>query len=65
MRSIGSALILLGVLAIGLDFINMVPKVLRWIYAWGNEVAWMIKGGIVVVGIILYIIGKPSEESDE
>ena len=32
MKSFGSLLFILGLLAIGLNFVNAVPKVLAWIY---------------------------------
>ena len=47
MKSFGSTLAILGILAIVLDFVNMVPKVLAWIYSWGDGVAWGIKIGLI------------------
>ena len=51
MKSFGSTLAILGILAIVLDFVNMVPKVLAWIYSWGDGVAWGIKIGLIVGGV--------------
>ena len=57
MKSFGSTLAILGILAIVLDFVNMVPKVLAWIYSWGDGVAWGIKIGLIVVGGLLWLRG--------
>ena len=52
---------ILGILAIFLDFFNRVPKVLAWIYNWGDGVAWGIKIAFVVVGGVLWLIGRKQE----
>ena len=62
MRKTGSTLVFLGILAIVLNFVNMVPRVLMWIYAWGETAAWGIKIGIIVLGAILWFIGGKEEE---
>lgn len=61
MQNIGSTLAILGILAIFLDFFNRVPKVLVWIYNWGDGVAWVIKIAFVVVGSALWLIGRKQE----
>ena len=61
MQNIGSTLAILGILAIFLDFFNRVPKVLAWIYNWGDGVAWGIKIALVVVGGVLWLIGRNQE----
>ena len=61
MQNIGSTLAILGILAIFLDFFNRVPKVLAWIYNWGDGVAWGIKIAFVVVGSVLWLIGRNQE----
>ncbi len=58
MKQIGSFLCLIGILAIVLNFINFVPRILLWIYKWGDGTAWAIKIGLVVVGAILYFLGS-------
>ena len=49
MKNFGSFLLLLGVLAIVLDFFNYVPKLLFWIYEWGDGVAWIIKIALIML----------------
>ena len=65
MKSIGSYIAIGGLLAIILDFIHMVPRFLMWIYAWGDTVAWGIKIALVILGTVLYLIGKKSETPSE
>ena len=65
MKSFGSLLFILGLLAIGLTFVNAVPKVLAWIYLWGDGVAWGIKIGLVVVGAILWLLGNGEASVDD
>lgn len=54
---------IVGLLAIGLNFANMVPRVLMWIYTWGETVAWGIKIGLIVVGAILFFIGGKQQKT--
>ena len=57
---LGAIMAIFGVLAIIMDFANYVPRILFWIYNWGDTVAWGIKIGLVVVGGILYFIASKS-----
>ena len=56
---------LLGGLAIVLNFLDRVPRLLMWIYNWGDNVAWAIKIGLVVVGGALYFLAPKAEEVQE
>ncbi|QMT39941.1 hypothetical protein [Neisseria shayeganii] len=58
MQSFGRALVYLGVFAIILNFFNFVPKLLVWIYQWGEGPAWGIKIGLIIVGGILWQLGR-------
>ena len=64
MTKIGSTLIGLGTLAIILNFANMVPSVLLWIYNWGEGVAWGIKLGLIALGAILLLVGRREKEEE-
>lgn len=62
MRKIGSFLVVIGVLAIILDFADRVPTVLFWIYNWGDGVAWVIRIVIIIAGALLYLLSaKPAK----
>lgn len=68
-ESLGSTLFILGVLAFGLNYMNAVPKVLAWIYEWGEDTAMWIKAGITGGGALLWLAGnfleKPAEAEAE
>ncbi len=65
MKKLGGTIAILGLLAIVLNFVNMVPRVLMWIYTWGEGVAWAIKIACVVLGGTLYLIGSKTETANE
>lgn len=58
MSKIGSFIFIIGVLAIVLDFLGRVPKVLFWIYSWGETTAWIIKIALVVVGAGIFLLSN-------
>ena len=62
MRFFGGFIAVVGMLAIVLPYVGMNFMFLNWINNWGSGVAWGIKIGIVVIGAIMYIAGKPSDE---
>jgi hypothetical protein len=61
LKKAGSYMALLGIFAIVLNFMDRVPKLLMWIYMWGDTVAWIIKIGLVVVGGALFFFTKSEE----
>ncbi|HAD79399.1 hypothetical protein ACTS91_11710 [Empedobacter falsenii] len=63
MKTIGTYMAIFGLLAIVLNFFNAVPRLLAWIYNWGEGVAWGIKIAFVIVGAILYFMGRKQEEN--
>jgi len=63
MKNIGSTLFVLGVLAIVLNYLDRVPRLVMWIYNWGETTAWAIKIGIILLGAILYFIGYKKEQN--
>ena len=65
MKSIGSGMMIFGALATVLGFFNSVPKILIWIYNWGEGVAWAIKIGLIVIGAVLFFMAKPEEGNAE
>ncbi|WP_395044078.1 hypothetical protein [Flavobacterium sp.] len=63
MKRIGSIMALLGIVAVVMNYLDRVPRLLMWIYNWGDTTAWIIKIGLIVVGAALYFLG-PKEEED-
>lgn len=62
MRFLGTIFIVVGLLSAGVYFLKMNFIFLQWIDNWGSNIAWGIRGAMVLVGIILYVAGKPTEE---
>ncbi len=56
MRKVASFLVLVGLLSIVAGYFDHVPKVLIWIYQWGETTAWAIKIGLIVLGVVLYLL---------
>ena len=62
MRFFGAFIMVVGLLSAAVYFLDMNFMFLNWINNWGPGVAWAIRGGIVLLGLIMYIAGKPSDE---
>ncbi|MBN1531596.1 MAG: hypothetical protein JXA20_02940 [Spirochaetes bacterium] len=60
MMSIGGFIAVAGILSIILSFIGYNLRILMWIDMWGPTMGWIIRIGLVVLGGILFIIGKLS-----
>ncbi len=56
---------LLGIAAIVMSFLDRVPRLLMWIYLWGDGVAWAIKIALIVVGGALYFFSPKDNEQEE
>ena len=65
MKSIGSLLFIIGLASTIFYFLNRELVILGWINNWGETVAWVIRGGLMVIGGGLWLAGKPSEDTDE
>lgn len=63
MRQVGSLAFLLGVAAIVLNYLDRVPKLLVWIYSWGEGPAWGIKIGLIVIGAALWFFGGRKDKA--
>ena len=61
MRFFGGFIAIVGLLSIVLSYTGMNFIFLNWVNNWGPGVSWAIRGGLVVIGIIMYIAGKPSD----
>jgi len=63
MKKIGSLMVFFGFFAIVLNFVDAVPRILAWIYNWGDGVAWAIKLGLIIIGGILWFAGTRQEQA--
>jgi hypothetical protein len=62
MRFFGAFIMVVGLLSAGAYFLEMNFIFLSWINNWGPGMSWVLRGGIVLVGLIMYIAGKPSDQ---
>lgn len=58
----GFYIIIIGVLSIVLHFLKMNFIFLQWIDQWGPQTGWMIRGGITLLGIVIWFIGKAMDK---
>jgi hypothetical protein len=63
MKSIGGYLFFFGLGSIVLDFFNMQFMLLAWIDMWGPTVGWAIRIGLVLVGGVLWLLGRNKENA--
>ena len=59
MKELGLFLLLVGVISLALPFINsnIHYAFLTWVDNWGPNVGWAIRGGIVLLGLVLWRAG--------
>ena len=65
MSSIGFYLILFGAGSAVLNLIGMEFIILMWVDMWGATVGWAIRGGMVALGVVLMILGRITDNSDD
>lgn len=64
MKSIGMYMAIFGIGSIVLNQFGYEFSILMWIDNWGTGVGWGIRIGFVVVGAVLFVLGK-NEEVEE
>lgn len=62
LNQIGMYAAILGIMAIVLNFFDMVPRLLKWIYLWGENNAWIIKIALVIGGGLLWFMTRPKHQ---
>ncbi len=65
MKRIGIYIALFGIAAIILPYFERQLVILSWIDNWGETVSWVIKIGLIVVGVVLFFILKSQPKGDE
>jgi hypothetical protein len=63
MKQIGGLMFFFGVGSIVLTLLQREFLVLSWIGMWGEQVAWVIRAALIVVGGGLWLMGKKAEDS--
>ncbi|HLQ38675.1 MAG TPA: hypothetical protein VK348_12780 [Planctomycetota bacterium] len=64
MGKLGFLLLVLGAGSCVMSFMNYESRLLTWINNWGEQVAWCIRGGLVVLGLLLMMVGKQKPKGD-
>ncbi|HEY3385577.1 MAG TPA: hypothetical protein VGK46_03640 [Saprospiraceae bacterium] len=64
MRLFGIFLIIVGAISAILFFLDKNFILFDWINTWGSQVGWGIRGFLMLLGIILFIVGKAAEEEE-
>ncbi|HMQ22979.1 MAG TPA: hypothetical protein PKE00_10855 [Planctomycetota bacterium] len=58
MKSLGTLLVLFGIASIIFHFLGRELRVFSWIHQWGENVAWGIRGGSIVLGLVLTLLAS-------
>lgn len=64
MKSIGGLLFVLGLGSFLLNFMNMEFKLLSWVDNWGPGAGVAIRIGLIVVGALLWLVGRKQETAE-
>lgn len=64
MKTIGTYLSLAGVISCVLLLMDRNLSILMWIDNWGETMGWVIRIAFIVVGLILFFLGKSNEEDE-
>ncbi len=65
MKKIGTWLVIFGAGSALLNSTGYEIKILSWIDAWGPTTGWVIRGGLVVVGVALWLAGHRAASTAE
>ncbi|MBO3273317.1 MULTISPECIES: hypothetical protein [Hymenobacter] len=55
MKELGLGLFLIGLVSLVLPLLGLKFIFLTWIEQWGPTVSWLIRGGVTLLGLILYL----------
>lgn len=55
MKELGLGLLIIGLVSLVLPFLGMKFMFLTWIEQWGTTVSWLIRGGITLLGLVLWL----------
>lgn len=55
MKELGLGLLLIGMVSLILPLLGMKFMFLAWIEQWGASTAWLIRGGITLLGLALWL----------
>lgn len=64
MQNIGFYLVIFGAGSILLNLFGYEFSILMWIDNWGETVGWAIRGSAIVIGAILWMLGRNQESGE-
>jgi len=64
LNQIGMYAAILGAMALVLNLFNMVPRLLMWIYLWGEDNAMIIKISLIVGGGLLWFFTRAKQTEE-
>ena len=64
MKNAGSLLLFFGIGTIVLNLVGYEFSILFWIDNWGDTVGWVIRGAMVAIGAVLFIMGMRSPQAE-
>lgn len=66
LTNLGGFLAISGIISCILYFIDYQLKILAWIDTWGVTLGWVIRIGLVVIGVLLFFIaGQKANNGEE
>lgn len=65
MKKFGGFLVLAGILSFVLYYANYNLRILMWVDNWGESTGMIIRGGLVLLGGVLYLMGGASQKRQE
>jgi len=65
MQTIGTYMALAGVISTVLHFLGMNLKILIWINMWGPTMGWVIRLGLIALGVLLMIVFSGGQETEK
>ena len=65
MKNFGGFLVLAGILSFVLYYANYKLRILMWVDNWGESTGMVIRGGLVLLGGVLYLMGGASQKRRE
>lgn len=55
MKELGLGLFLIGLMSLVLPLLGLKFLFLTWVEQWGTTTSWVIRGGVTLLGLVLYL----------
>lgn len=61
MRALGFLVLVFGIALFAIHFLEINVEFLQWVNTWGDSAAWGIRGGAVLLGLLMMAGGKKKD----